>query len=673
MKFSYRRKVNLALLTVMVTSLVLILGVSYSKSRKMIHDITTNNMSSSLETVQQLVKSEVDKYLVITDMVAKDNVLSDPKVSLQDKKSEVQQLFKAYYKEYDMMSLGYISKDGMMVVSDGYEGDCSKEHYYEVLMSGNSYTSGMINNQLLGVQTIFFGRPVFSKGEVIGAVTCSFNIQFLSKLVSDISYMNVGTTYIIDGRGTYLAAKDYDYVLYNYNVISESSQDTSLLGLANIHKKMIQGESGFDYYMLDGRRKIGVYMPIPNTDHWSIAYEIDEADIFKDVTQMATQLQILIAIMLGISAALTSLISYHIAKNFIRMKKHVLTFAMGDFTLAIDETDAKRQDELGEVYRAIQKSASTMGDTIHAIKENVLLLTEVSERLDDESNRMSASSDLIVDSISQAAVGNHEQANAIQDINHKMEQLGDGINQVTKSVEGIVTIARDTDIRIEKSGVVLRELKESLSIFSKTFASLYHDVTTMSEQMSQIGNITETIQQISAQTNLLALNAAIESARAGEAGKGFAVVAEEIRKLAEESERSVQDIGIIIGHVLAGNDQIKKSTEEVNQKMELQQQNVESTLQEFRMIATSIFNIVPMTEEISMITSNNQQKKDEVTNLVADVKVQSEELADNTEEVEAASSQFGTSIHSIQNVSMQVLQSVHALEQQINQFVIEEK
>ena len=120
----------------------------------------------------------------------------------------------------------------------------------------------------------------------------------------------------------------------------------------------------------------------------------------------------------------------------------------------------------------------------------------------------------------------------------------------------------------------------------------------MAEKISSIGNITETIKEIASQTNLLALNAAIESARAGEAGKGFAVVADEIRHLAEASESSVNEIAEIIGAVVESSTNITASTEEMNDKMEVQKKNVETTIQAFGKVNDALAGIVPKTAQI---------------------------------------------------------------------------
>ncbi len=155
--------------------------------------------------------------------------------------------------------------------------------------------------------------------------------------------------------------------------------------------------------------------------------------------------------------------------------------------------------------------------------------------------------------------------------------------------------------------MMVSHVNEVQSSFSQVINMIEH----LSSSIAEISGITNIISGISEQTNLLALNAAIEAARAGEQGKGFAVVAEEVRKLAEESKRSTDNIISLIQSVNNNSEKVISTSKLVDDAISNQVKSISSTEK-----ATSANNI----------TSDNSAATEEAA-------ASSEELSASSQEV----------------------------------------
>ena len=169
----------------------------------------------------------------------------------------------------------------------------------------------------------------------------------------------------------------------------------------------------------------------------------------------------------------------------------------------------------------------------------------------------------------------------------------------------------------------------------------------MKSNTFDINTISEKISQITQQTNLLSLNASIESARAGEAGRGFAVVAEEIRKLAEQSKDSTEEIKTIIENIQEKSDTAVKAIKSTENVVNEQDLAVGETKKIFSEILKSIGIMIDKVEEVKVSIIDINKKKqsavleiENISSISQGTAAASEEVTASTEEITSVMDKF---------------------------------
>lgn len=211
----------------------------------------------------------------------------------------------------------------------------------------------------------------------------------------------------------------------------------------------------------------------------------------------------------------------------------------------------------------------------------------------------------IAAAISQQEQMTVKQAVSVNQVSSTMDELGASSQQSAEQVEASSTGAKQALSLAEGGTKAVHDILEQMTLLEASVGAIATQILNLRGQTNQIGGISTLVSGVASQTNMLALNAAVEAARAGEHGKGFAVVAEEIRKLADQSKQSAEQINTLVADIQAAINATAIATERGTKTVGAGMEMTQGTATSFQGVASSIDSIFLNHQQITL---NAQQQ-----------------------------------------------------------------
>jgi methyl-accepting chemotaxis protein len=574
----------------------------------------------------------------------------------------------------------YIAPDGSAVRPNGTTFNLSDRQYFkQVIATKKSVVSEVLLSKTTGKTSVNVAVPVFFNEQMTGVLTGTISLEKLGALIKDIQFQDTGYGVIADDSGSILIHPRVPETVGKLSFtekkinpelkLKETELDDRFLNLfkaAAGQGKPVQGI----YRFADGVTRIGVFTPVdlPGEQRWVLIVTAPEAEATQAVTSLAQAMLVGALVCLALAILFISLMSKRIAAPLTVIRDECLQLAEGD--LREREANVVSADELGQLAQGFR----AMRTSLHALVTKVLSQSEqlaaASEELTASAQQSAEAANQVAGSITEIAEATEKQSTAASHIAAVAQETAAKTEKIALAAQDVNAIALTTSQAAEQGRQAVDRTIEQMNEIGKGSLALETAIAELSKGSKEINEIVTLISTIAKQTNLLALNAAIEAARAGEQGRGFAVVAEEVRKLAEESNRAAQQIGTLIQHNQMNMDQAVAAAQSGAEGIRTGVSLVQTTGETFNHITEGIFRL---SDQIKSITESIDQMADSNQSLVItiqEIDAVSKHAAAESQTVSAATEEQSASIQEVASSSQSLATLANDLQAAVAKFKV---
>ncbi|BFT59497.1 methyl-accepting chemotaxis protein [Pseudomonas moorei] len=476
-----------------------------------------------------------------------------------------------------------------------------------------------------------FIEPIMLNGAFQGIVGADLSVNFIQEMLLGANqklYSGAGEMALIGGNGRIVAyTKDPSKFGEKVSDILDSKQ---IANMANLKR----GEVTYTVDKAQGR--IELYLPfgIGQTDaRWTLMLQLPLDAVMADLQKLQADLNtqrksdtfgmamvgLLIA---GIGLLVIWLVGHGIARPLKQMVAMLDDIAQGEGDLTRRLT-SDRADELGSIAKGFNTFLAKLQAMITQVVASVQSVSDSSEHTADIAIRTNTGVHKQMAEIDQVATAVHEMTATAQDVARNATQAAQAASHADQAASQGMQIVRDTSTSI---GALALEIGRAVGV-----------VQTLAKDSENINAILTAIRGIAEQTNLLALNAAIEAARAGEQGRGFAVVADEVRNLAQKTQKATEEIQAMIQQLQQGTRDVVRVMEDSQNRTDESVQHAAKAAEALETITKAVSVINDMNTQIASAAEEQSAVADDINRNVINIGQVANEVAGGADESSAAS------------------------------------
>nr|WP_085724031.1 methyl-accepting chemotaxis protein [Pseudomonas sp. R37(2017)] len=476
-----------------------------------------------------------------------------------------------------------------------------------------------------------FIEPIMLNGVFQGIVGADLSVNFIQEMLLGANqklYSGAGEMALIGGNGRIVAyTKDPSKFGEKVSDILDSKQ---IANMANLKR----GEVTYTVDKAQGR--IELYLPfgIGQTDaRWTLMLQLPLDAVMADLQKLQADLDaqrksdtfgmaMVGLVIAGIGLLVIWLVGHGIARPLKQMVAMLNDIAQGEGDLTRRLT-SDRADELGSIAKGFNTFLAKLQAMITQVVTSVQSVSDSSEHTADIAIRTNTGVHKQMAEIDQVATAVQEMTATAQDVARNATQAAQAASHADQAASQGMQIVRDTSNSI---GALAVEIGRAVGV-----------VQTLAKDSENINAILTAIRGIAEQTNLLALNAAIEAARAGEQGRGFAVVADEVRNLAQKTQKATEEIQAMIQQLQQGTRDVVRVMEDSQNRTDESVLHASKAAEALETITQAVSVINDMNTQIASAAEEQSAVADDINRNVINIGQVANEVAGGADESSAAS------------------------------------
>ncbi|OAT74048.1 methyl-accepting chemotaxis protein [Parageobacillus thermoglucosidasius] len=362
------------------------------------------------------------------------------------------------------------------------------------------------------------------------------------------------------------------------------------------------------------------------------------------------------------------MVSRMIVKPVVMVSNAVQKIASGDLTLGPIQVNNK--DEIGELAQSFNDMARNLRHLIQEVSGNAEQVASFSHELTTTAEQTRTATEQIVATMQEVSAGAYKQIENIENNSQIIQEMSLAIQQIANHAQIVSSKAIEASKKSAEGRKAIEMLVQQMTLINQTVSSLSNVVKELGMHSREINQIIEVITELSEQTHLLALNAAIEAARAGDHGRGFAVVADAVRKLAEQSAQSAQQVSLLISKIQQETNRVVISMEDVTKEVGSGIQLVNFVDESFVHIYNTVSDATTQIQNVSSAVTHVVSGTEQIVQSMKQVKSITESAHLGVQGVSAATEEQLASMQEVSAAAYTLSQMAEKLQMLIRNFKV---